>query len=268
MKIALVAPAERESAAARQCAELFRQLPNPDCQVELTTLRGSPAADGLALRRLLGRCGEVDLIHDHGGLFSQLAAARAGAPILVSLHAAPEGETREALVACDGGLHLVADSAAAAGGLDCFAVLPAGTAGSPALAGAYRAIYTRVIEAARKRRADTAHDKRPWGEYWVLADEPTYKVKRIDVLPGKRLSYQSHKQRAEHWTVVAGRARVTLDGRALELGVGESIDIPRGSKHRMENPGAELLTFVEVQHGSYFGEDDIVRYEDDFGRKA
>ena len=109
-------------------------------------------------------------------------------------------------------------------------------------------------------------DRRPWGSYTVLEEAPNFKVKRIEVLPGKRLSYQKHAQRAEHWYVVAGTAKVTLDGREITVGTGESIDIPVGGAHRVENPGADDLIFIEVQRGNYLGEDDIVRLEDDFGR--
>ena len=109
-------------------------------------------------------------------------------------------------------------------------------------------------------------DRRPWGSYTVLEEGRTFKVKRIEVLPGKRLSYQKHAQRAEHWFVIEGTAKVTLDDRELTVSAGEAIDIPIGSAHRVENPGAEDLVFIEVQRGNYLGEDDIVRLEDDFGR--
>ena len=109
-------------------------------------------------------------------------------------------------------------------------------------------------------------DSRPWGTYTVLEEAPTFKVKRIEVLPGKRLSYQKHAQRAEHWVVVAGTAKVTLDGREITVRTGEAIDIPVGSAHRVENPADDDLIFIEVQRGNYLGEDDIVRLQDDFGR--
>jgi mannose-6-phosphate isomerase len=109
-------------------------------------------------------------------------------------------------------------------------------------------------------------DRRPWGTYTVLEEAPNFKVKRIEVLPGKRLSYQKHSQRAEHWFVVAGTARVTLDGSEIIVHTGEAIDIPIGSAHRVENPGDDDLIFIEVQRGTYLGEDDIVRLEDDYGR--
>jgi mannose-6-phosphate isomerase len=109
-------------------------------------------------------------------------------------------------------------------------------------------------------------DRRPWGTYEVLEEGRTFKVKRIEVLPGKRLSYQKHSQRAEHWVVVEGAAKVTLDGAEITVQTGEAIDIPIGAAHRVENPGDEVLIFIEVQRGSYLGEDDIERLHDDYGR--
>jgi mannose-6-phosphate isomerase-like protein (cupin superfamily) len=102
----------------------------------------------------------------------------------------------------------------------------------------------------------------------VLEERDVYKLKRIEVLPGKRLSYQKHEKRAEHWMVVQGRAVVTLEGREIPLGAGQAVDIPQRAAHRIFNPGRDLLVFIEIQTGEYFGEDDIVRLEDDFGRSA
>lgn len=110
-------------------------------------------------------------------------------------------------------------------------------------------------------------DQRPWGAFYVLDEAEGYKVKRIEVLPKKRLSYQKHSRRAEHWFVVNGIAKVTLNGVEILVKKGESVDIPLQAAHRVENPDeTELLVFVEVQQGDYLGEDDIVRLEDDFGR--
>jgi len=106
----------------------------------------------------------------------------------------------------------------------------------------------------------------PWGRWEVLLDEPTYKVKRITVLPGKRLSYQKHSRRSEHWMVVEGKGVVTVDGKDVHLSKGGAIDIAQEEAHRMANNGDEDLTFIEIQQGEYFGEDDIVRLEDDYGR--
>jgi mannose-6-phosphate isomerase len=109
-------------------------------------------------------------------------------------------------------------------------------------------------------------DRRPWGTFTVLDEGSGYKVKRIEVLAGKRLSYQKHSRRAEHWMIVAGLARVTLNDREIMVRTGETVDIPIGAAHRIENPGAELLVFIEIQRGDYLGEDDIVRLQDDFDR--
>ena len=109
-------------------------------------------------------------------------------------------------------------------------------------------------------------DYRPWGSFTILDEGAGYKVKRIEVLAGKRLSYQRHARRAEHWMVVAGAARVTLDGGDIVVGCGETVDIPVGAAHRIENAGADTLVFIEIQRGDYLGEDDITRLEDDFGR--
>lgn len=112
-------------------------------------------------------------------------------------------------------------------------------------------------------------DKRPWGSFTVLDEGEDYKVKRIEVLPGKRLSYQKHSQRAEHWMVVKGTAKVTLDGEEITVPMGETIDIAVGAAHRVENPSPnDPLIFIEIQRGSYLGEDDIVRLQDDFGRAS
>ena len=109
-------------------------------------------------------------------------------------------------------------------------------------------------------------DHRPWGYYTVLADEADHKVKRIVVYTGQRLSLQKHQQRAEHWFVLSGDGIVTLDGKRLNKKGGQSVEIPRGSSHRIENQGTSDLIFIEVQTGDYFGEDDIERMEDDYGR--
>ena len=109
-------------------------------------------------------------------------------------------------------------------------------------------------------------DHRPWGYYKVLADEPDHKVKCIVVYPGKRFSLQRHRHRDEHWYIVNGRAVVTRDAEELNLEKGQSVDIPRGALHRIMNPGDYNMAFIEVQTGDYFGEDDIERIEDDFGR--
>ena len=109
--------------------------------------------------------------------------------------------------------------------------------------------------------------ERPWGKYTVLLNAEDHKVKEIVVWPGKRLSLQRHKKREEHWFIHQGQARVSIDGATHALSAGQYIDIPRGCVHRIENTGTTDLVFIEIQTGDYFGEDDIERLEDDYGRK-
>ncbi len=109
-------------------------------------------------------------------------------------------------------------------------------------------------------------EERPWGRFFVLQDEPNYKLKRIEVDPGGRLSYQYHLKRSEAWTIVEGTGIITLDGVDKEYSKGQTILIPQGIKHRIENRSDHKVVFIEVQTGSYFGEDDIVRIEDDYNR--
>lgn len=109
-------------------------------------------------------------------------------------------------------------------------------------------------------------ETRPWGGFEVLADEKDFKTKRITIDAGAQLSYQSHAKRSEHWVMVSGQGEVTLNEKKIPMLPGQSIHIPMGAKHRIRNPGEDPLIFVEVQTGSYFGEDDIVRYLDDYNR--
>lgn len=100
----------------------------------------------------------------------------------------------------------------------------------------------------------------------MLSDEPSYKVKKIMVSPGKRLSLQRHQHRSEHWFILTGQAKITVNDRVTMLSGGQSIDIPQRALHRVENTGQDDLLIIEVQTGEYFGEDDIERLEDDFCR--
>jgi mannose-6-phosphate isomerase len=109
-------------------------------------------------------------------------------------------------------------------------------------------------------------EERPWGRYFVLHDEPNYKLKRIEVEPNQRLSYQYHSKRSEAWTIVAGTAQITINDELFIKEKGETVLISLGAKHRIANNSNELLVFIEVQTGEYFGEDDIIRIEDDYSR--
>lgn len=109
-------------------------------------------------------------------------------------------------------------------------------------------------------------ENRPWGSWHVLDEGDGFKVKRIVVNPHSRLSYQTHAHRAEHWVVVSGKATCVVDGETIVAGPGDCVDVALGQAHRIANQDDDLLVIIEVQRGSYTGEDDIVRLEDDFGR--
>jgi len=128
-----------------------------------------------------------------------------------------------------------------------------------------------VEELERRGRTETKTGRevfRPWGSYDSLDGDAGFQVKRLTVLPGAVLSLQLHHRRAEHWIVVSGTARITRENEVFDLAVGEHTFIPLGSKHRIENPGTELVRIIEVQVGDYLGEDDIVRFEDRYGRRG
>jgi mannose-1-phosphate guanylyltransferase/mannose-1-phosphate guanylyltransferase/mannose-6-phosphate isomerase len=113
---------------------------------------------------------------------------------------------------------------------------------------------------------DHTFEERPWGNFKILKEEDHFKSKVIQVNPGHQLSYQSHAKRAEHWIITRGIAEITLNDEVIVKKQGESIYIPQGAKHRIKNASQNIVEFVEVQVGTYFGEDDIVRYQDDYGR--
>ena len=110
-------------------------------------------------------------------------------------------------------------------------------------------------------------EERPWGCYYVIHDEKKYKLKRIEIFSKARISYQYHNKRSESWTIVQGSGVVTINGRDINVKAGDTVTIKTEDKHRISNTGNDNLVFIEVQTGSYFGEDDIVRIEDDYNRK-
>ncbi|MEH2278766.1 MAG: cupin domain-containing protein [Nostoc sp.] len=115
-------------------------------------------------------------------------------------------------------------------------------------------------------RGVAATELRPWGAFTVLEEGRGYKIKRIEVKPGHRLSLQMHHHRSEHWIVVSGTARVTCGELEVLLSNNESTYVPQCTSHRLENPGVIPLVLIEVQNGEYLGEDDIIRYQDDYAR--
>ena len=129
-------------------------------------------------------------------------------------------------------------------------------------------LVSRLQAASRPEAELHARVLRPWGSYETIAEGLRFQVKRIIVKPGAKLSLQMHHHRAEHWIVVCGTARVTRDEESFLLTENESTYIPLGTRHRLDNPGHVPLELIEVQSGSYLGEDDIVRFEDVYGRAA
>lgn len=124
----------------------------------------------------------------------------------------------------------------------------------------------KTLERGKQLVEERNFELRPWGWFEVLRDTEDFKSKVIHVEPGHQLSYQSHAKRAEHWVIIKGQPEVVLNDKVHHLKPGESIYIPQGAKHRMRNTTQETVEFVEVQVGTYFGEDDIVRYQDDYKR--
>ena len=129
-----------------------------------------------------------------------------------------------------------------------------------------REIFIRLQKKSSPLAAESNTARRPWGSYTVLSEGAGWKTKRIEVAPGGKLSLQSHRRRRENWTAVSGIMGVVIEEREFFMRPGESCDIPAGAKHRMFNEGAEPAAVIEVQTGDYLGEDDIVRYEDIYGR--
>jgi len=157
----------------------------------------------------------------------------------------------------------------AAVGVDNLLIIDTGDAVLVASRDRAQEVKAVVDELTRQDHDSAVHHRtvhRPWGSYTVLEDGDDCKVKRLVVRPGGVLSLQRHQQRSEHWTVVAGTASVRVDDDELELNSGQTVEIPVGSLHRLENRGTVPVHIIEVQTGDYFGEDDIERLEDIYGR--
>lgn len=196
-----------------------------------------------------------DLVHNHAGPAPAVLLSGADLPVLSTIHRPCSPEEKSAF-------HRLGEDALLVGGSP--GVVPNGlpllgtVLPGPELTDGYLGIYREVL--------DRRENFRPWGHYVVLEDHPRHKVKRIVVDPGQRLSLQLHYRRAEHWLVIEGQGLVTLDDEEILLGPNQAVDIPSEARHRIRNPGNVRCVFIEVQTGDYFGEDDIVRLEDDYGR--
>ncbi|PIU49226.1 MAG: hypothetical protein COS92_07795 [Desulfobacterales bacterium CG07_land_8_20_14_0_80_52_14] len=212
----------------------------------------------LHISSLFERANEYDLIHNHFGDLPMTFSGLIETPMLTTLYAPPTDETLPIYRKHNGKIFYVSSTDTDRSAELTYVASIEHT--SESIVEDYIRVYRDVLKKTARE------DHRPWGFYEVLSDREDHKVKRITVYPGKRLSYQRHRRRSEHWHVVAGEAVVTLNGREVPRTAGESIDIPCGAAHRISNLGNRNVVFIEVQKGDYFGEDDIERLEDDFGR--
>ena len=197
-----------------------------------------------------------DLVHNCMGAHVLIFSRFISTPLLTTIEKSPS-EEEGMLYRSLGRYYAPVSGGLVIEGADCTVITP----GQMGFVDAYIALYEKIIS------ANAREDHRPWGYYEVLSDDKNdHKVKRITVWPGKRLSLQLHKKRREHWVIISGKARVTLGKDTFTLGPSQSVDIPVETAHRIENIGNIPLVFIEVQQGDYFGEDDIIRLEDDYGR--
>ncbi len=269
MKVVILAPDEKLPSGNDPRARIASGLPEilREAGIEFTIhpvpLKDSDSSSGVPLETLkeiydvYNGLEGTDLVHNLVGIPALLLAAHLKVPILTTFCGPPDG------------IALALANAASPrrffNAVDAIEI-PEGvhfleTFRTEKMAAQIPVLYEKIHALTRRE------DQRPWGYYVVLSDEPDHKVKRIVVRPGKRLSLQRHRRRSEHWHVVQGKALVTLNGQQIPLEAGESVDIPRGAAHRIQNPGKrDNLVFIEVQRGDYFGEDDIERLEDDYGR--
>jgi mannose-6-phosphate isomerase len=230
-----------------------------DMEVHVSHSPDIPALSSGRAGAFLAGVPGCDLVHNLAGPLGLLLAGLCGKPVVTSLDKSPTEEDLAIFRAAAGaGFFVWEHGQASAMGLKDIPGLGAFDGDRVRF---YLDAYARLLALGRK----TEH--RPWGSFEVLSDDCSdHKVKRITVLPGKRLSLQYHGRRREHWIVVAGEALVTVGDGHVRLTSAQAVDIPHRVPHRVENVGQQDLVFIEVQQGDYFGEDDIVRMDDDFGR--
>lgn len=257
-------------------AELVAVCPRPLVEWEDDPWPDPRWWDDLHIGECMSRAarGDFDIIHNHMHCKPLPAAAILNVPVLTTLHGAARDKQihslllryrDQAFVAMD------ASEKALLPQLNYVAEIgfpnPEESRAIPNMVDKYEALYHKLVSGAVKSPTSETRRISPWGRWEVLKSEPEFKVKRIEISPGSRLSYQRHQKRREHWVVVSGQALVVLDGKEVPLKAGEAVDIPEGTAHRIGNPGDDPMVFIEIQRGDYFGEDDIERLEDDYGRK-
>jgi len=221
--------------------------------------------EALHISELFECSDEFDLIHNHLDYLPLTYLKVTSTPVVTTIDTALSAEILPIYKKYNGLAYYVATSDAHRHPeLDYIATIRHGPGKEQFSADRVVLDYLRVYEKILSQRH--REDHRPWGYYLVLEDEPRHKVKRIVVYPGQRLSLQRHRRRAEHWLIVQGRAEITRNHETLNLEAGQAVDIPQGAWHRVRNLGTGNMAFIEVQIGDYFGEDDIERAEDDYGR--
>ena len=220
---------------------------------------GLPAISCREAGAFLGASSGLDLIHNLAGPLGLLLAGLCGKPLVTTLPPSPSEEDMAVFRAAPRSCFFVCEHGQAPG--EGLKTIPGLAPFSGDRVSFYLDAYSRILALGGLK------EHRPWGSFEVLSDDGSdHKVKRITVLPGRRLSLQYHGRRREHWIVVSGEALVTVGEERVRLSSAQAVDIPRRAAHRIENVGQGDLVFIEVQQGDYFGEDDIVRVEDDFGR--
>jgi mannose-6-phosphate isomerase-like protein (cupin superfamily) len=219
----------------------------------------------LHISELFERSEEFDLIHNHLDYLPLTYLKVTSTPMVTTIHSALSPEVLPVYRKYNGLAFYVATSAAQRHPeLDYIATIHHGLDEEAFSADRMVLDYLRVYEKILSQRHRENH--RPWGYYLVLGDELDHKIKKIVVYPGQRLSLQRHRHRSEHWFIVQGRAEISRNDETITLTTGQAVDIPQGAWHRVRNPGTGNMAFIEVQTGDYFGEDDIERAEDDYGR--
>jgi len=274
MRIAIISPLAADAAesgqqaadlrtASRVAYALSRQLQSRGHQTTLIEVgEDGPDAD-LALANVVEHVDDFDVVHTFAGHRSLSHVGTMRTVVVASVSREMIAWAPAIYRHFHDRVHFVAAAPTdAADGLRLASVIPWGSGEDsvPEMVASFEELYTKLLSRAARI------DRRPWGYYEVLADEPDHKVKRIVVYPGKRLSLQKHRRRTEHWFVLTGEALVTRDEEMIRVTAGHAIDIPVGAWHRVQNPATTDMAFIEVQTGDYFGEDDIERQEDDFGR--
>jgi len=258
MKIAILFSDQLVSSLS--AIEAFTQNLAKQAEFKIVLLNGNSIKD---LSEIFEQANQYDLIHNLAGVTPLLFSRFTTTPVLTTLLTNISSEDEAILKKYNSeGFYVATSNEFSHPDLKCYDAFAHSfeTENTSQTAEAYLALYEKIIKQTQRE------DHRPWGFYEILSDSPTHKVKRITVFPGKRLSYQRHFKRAEHWYIVHGKATVTLDGKDIPLKAGEAVDLPLQAWHRIQNPGEENMVFIEVQTGSYFGEDDIERAQDDYGR--